>query len=537
MIPINETNVTNWCILHRLKLQFLSRIKSFIVFGEKGTELLLLTSDDCVFGLGENEWGSLGLGHKNPVTEPTEIESLRGKRILSVVNGAKHVLALTGDGEVYSWGNNNYGQLGNMNTFESLTPILAGKHIVMVACGTNHTLALTTSGQVFAWGRNNYGQIGIGNNADKLVPIKVAELSEHQVAMIACGSTHSAAVTDSGQLYTWGFNSFGQLGVGNCKHETIPRLVTFPSEKLRVSGVACGAYHTLILMTNGELMSCGRNEFGQLGCPSVPLSEGSCVPVRVVSANRFKLATAHFASNISVAQSQTGCCFVWGESGNSENRIREPRELPLTSLFDVFAIYSKTRNTPVVLPTGQLETLSPHKVNNQVADKLIRLFDDEKSADIHFVIEGKTIHAHRWFLNISSNYFQRMLSDTWCKEDTNEIEINEYSYNIFYAYLRYIYTDCIEVSVDETVELLDLANCYLEDELKQKCVNILRLNLSEENCCRFFQLTKLYQLEQFQKDIIVFVFNNVFQVCHSEGFRHMESETCKEMLIAVSDIA
>lgn len=117
-----------------------------------------------------------GLGHKEEVSEPTEIVELRGQQVTSIVTGARHVIALTANGEIYryayrhlfsamqspsndsapncvlsSWGDNNYGQLATLNTFESLKPILVGKHIVSVKAGTNHTLALTNLGQVYRY--------------------------------------------------------------------------------------------------------------------------------------------------------------------------------------------------------------------------------------------------------------------------------------------------------------------------------------------------------------------------------------------------
>ena len=95
------TNITNWYVLHRMKPQFLSRIASFIVFGDNGTEVLLVTKDDAVYSFGINKFGCLGLGHKNEVTEPTEILDLRSKQVVSLVNGAKHALALTENGEIF----------------------------------------------------------------------------------------------------------------------------------------------------------------------------------------------------------------------------------------------------------------------------------------------------------------------------------------------------------------------------------------------------------------------------------------------------
>lgn len=199
------TSITNWYVLHRMKPQFLSRIASFIVFGENGTEVLLITKDDAVYAMGLNKFGCLyvfeirisnvafickklkffvyiyicscsGLGHKEEVSEPTEIVELRGQQVTSFAHGVKHVIALTANGEIYrytywllfsamqgpsndsvskcvlsSWGDNNYGQLATLNTFESLKPILVGKHIVSVKAGSNHTLALTNLGQVYRY--------------------------------------------------------------------------------------------------------------------------------------------------------------------------------------------------------------------------------------------------------------------------------------------------------------------------------------------------------------------------------------------------
>ena len=518
-----------------MKPQFLSRIQSFIVFGENGTEVVLITKDDTVCSFGLNKFGCLGLGHKEEVLEPTEIVELRSKKVITLVHGAKHVIALTFNGEIFSWGDNNYGQLGNMNTFESLRPTLVGKHIESVQCGANHTLALTKSGQVFAWGRNNYGQIGIGNNTNQMIPTKVTELEPNYIVSIACGSSHSLALSSNQEIFSWGNNSFGQLGIGNCTHQTMPTLVKMPNKGLSIRSIACGTNHTMVLTTNGEIYAFGRNDCGQLGCPAVPASEGTCIPVKVNCTNRFKTIASNFDSNLSTALSQCGYCFVWGECANEDAPMREPRETPLISIHDAFAVYSKRRNTPSLLIVE--DELFHQKAINRIVDKLARSFNDPKISDLQFVIDDKPIYVHRSFLKISSKYFDRMLSETWCQADTNQIVIHDYSYETYFAYLRYIYTDCIEVSLEEAVELLDLANCYLEDDLKLKCINIIRNNLTIENCCQLYQLALQYGLTEFEKYIVTFVFNNVFDVCRSTGFRSMSSDCCKCLLVSVSDIA
>lgn len=257
--------------------------------------------------------------------------------------------------------------------------------------------------------------------------------------------------------------------------------------------------------------------------------------MKISCTNRFKSIASGFNSNLSAAVSHYGYVWCWGECANEDGPVREPRETPLISIHDAFAIYSKQRNTPGLLPVED-ENLR-QKAINRIADKLARTFDDPASSDLQFVVDGKAIHVNRWFLKTSSKYFEKMLSDTWCHADKTQIEIQDYSYEIYFAYLRYIYTDCIEVSLQEAVDLVDLANCYLEDELKAKCTNIIRTNLSVENCCQLYQLALQYGLAELEKHIITFVFSNVFDVCRSEGFRTMASDACKCLLISVSDIA
>ncbi|OTF71950.1 hypothetical protein BLA29_010595, partial [Euroglyphus maynei] len=159
--PHQNQSLLNWPILHRLKHSFLQKIQSFLVFGDRGTEVLIITVDDFIYTFGENKWPSLPLGHRERIDSesPEEIVELKKQKIIDIVYGQRHVMALTEVGEIYSWGDNRFGQLGNNTFFESLKPILVGNHIQSLACGSYHTLALTITGQVFAWGRNNYGQI------------------------------------------------------------------------------------------------------------------------------------------------------------------------------------------------------------------------------------------------------------------------------------------------------------------------------------------------------------------------------------------
>src|SRR5699024_1338403 len=104
-------------------------------------------------------------------------------------------------------------------------------------------------------------------DTNQLNPTKVTtELEPHYVTAIACGASHSVALTSNGEAFAWGNNSFGQLGIGNSTHSTVPVQVKVP-KGLVIKSIACGMNHTLLLTANGEIFAMGRNEWGQLGCP------------------------------------------------------------------------------------------------------------------------------------------------------------------------------------------------------------------------------------------------------------------------------
>ncbi|KAH9501224.1 RCC1 and BTB domain-containing protein 1 [Dermatophagoides farinae] len=593
MIIVNDPHqssslLLNWPILHRLKHSFLQQIQSFLVYGDRGTEVLIITANETIYTFGENNrWPSLPLGHRERIDgeKPEEIVEFRNQKIIDIVYGQRHVMAVTELGECYSWGDNRFGQLGNNTFFESLKPILVGNHIQSLACGSYHTLALTNTGQVFAWGRNNYGQIGIGSNNDQLIPVKISSLDSENIHMIKCGSSHSFAVTDHGKLYGWGGNSFGQLGIGNCTHQSVPTMVKF-SNDVPVKSIACGEYHTLILMITGEIYSCGRNDQWQLGCTQISSSEGSLIPVRISCKDRFESIASHFATNFSAAISTSGYCYVWGDCvqpGEQQPHhnhhqqtdidverpsppIREPRQTPLISIHDAFIHYCRKRITPFLYDLDHEERIRMRTVGSRLVEKLRQSFNDQATSDIEFIIDGQSIYVHQWFLQLSSQYLNRMLSDEWMETamimDKNEydsadvqnngqqkqekirkkIELHTYSYEVFYAYLRYLYTDILEFaessSTQQTlIELLDLANCYLDTDLKQKCINMMRHNLCITNCCDYYQLAIRYQLVDFEKEIIIFAYNNIFEICRSNGFKSMSGDLCKSLLVAISEMA
>lgn len=203
------------------------------------------------------------------------ITALETQRIVQICAGDEHSLALSEWGQIYSWGADNKGQLGqNQDGLTSSTTILTYPkiiktlnmyHVVQIAAGYHHNLALTNSGDLFAWGANNYGQLGLGTQTVKeTVPKLVTSLSGVPIAFIACGAYHSFVISKSGAVFGWGKNCQGQLGLNDDKMRIFPtQLKTLRS--LEVRYISCGEEFSAFLTRDGGVFTCGQGKFGQLG--------------------------------------------------------------------------------------------------------------------------------------------------------------------------------------------------------------------------------------------------------------------------------
>lgn len=172
-------------------------------------------------------------------------------------------------GDVLSWGHNGYCQLGNNSNTQSLVPSIiavASQHsVTQVACGSHHSLVLTGAGEVYAWGQNNCGQVGSGSTTNQPTPRKVTSgIGGRYCVGIACGQTSSMAIVEDGEVFGWGYNGNGQLGLGNNVNQTSPCRVT-NLQGVVIQKIACGYAHTVALSDEGALYTWGANSYGQLG--------------------------------------------------------------------------------------------------------------------------------------------------------------------------------------------------------------------------------------------------------------------------------
>uniref|UniRef100_A0A8W8L1M9 HECT-type E3 ubiquitin transferase n=1 Tax=Magallana gigas TaxID=29159 RepID=A0A8W8L1M9_MAGGI len=235
-----------------------------------GKHCLALSAEGEVYSWGEGEDGKLGHGNRSPCDRPRVIDSLRGKEVVDIAAGGAHSACITANGELYTWGKGRYGRLGHGDSEDQPRPklveALKSYRVVDMACGSGdaQTLCITDDDNVWSWGDGDYGKLGRGGSDGCKVPMKIETLQGQGVMKVECGSQFSVALTKSGSVYTWGKGDYHRLGHGSDDHVRRPRKVSALQNK-KVIDVACGSLHCVACTDTGEVFSWGDNDEGQLG--------------------------------------------------------------------------------------------------------------------------------------------------------------------------------------------------------------------------------------------------------------------------------
>jgi alpha-tubulin suppressor-like RCC1 family protein len=154
----------------------------------------------------------LGHGDKENLDTPKLVESLSEYEVIYASCGLWHTVVVCKNGKVFSWGNSTYGQLGHGDTETELNPkeisFLSDKNIKTVSCGSSHCASITSSGEIYTWGNGGYGQMGNNKKENCNKPKLLILLISENCAQISCGQNHTMALMSSGKVYSWGAGIF-----------------------------------------------------------------------------------------------------------------------------------------------------------------------------------------------------------------------------------------------------------------------------------------------------------------------------------------
>ena len=267
-----------------------------------------IKGDGTLWTWGLNAYGQLGQGDLATRLIPTQVGT--DTDWASVAAGNYHTVAVKTDGTLWAWGYNANGQVGDGTTTTRIVPKQIGTltNWILVDAGARHTVAMKGDASIWCWGDNNKGQLGDNTTTERHVPTRVG--ASNTWVMIDSGAEHTAAIDSSGKLWTWGFNANGQLGDGTIVEKHVPTQIGTDTNWVYASA---GDNHTVARKAAGTLWATGSNSNGQLGLGD---TTDRLTLTQVGSETDWGRADAGTTHTAAVKASGTLWC--WGFNGNGQ---------------------------------------------------------------------------------------------------------------------------------------------------------------------------------------------------------------------------
>jgi alpha-tubulin suppressor-like RCC1 family protein len=312
---------------------------------------------------------ALGLGHNRPV-DPHTLYPVSGlSRVVAVAASPGSSFAVLADGRVFAWGSNARGLLGTtpLTEFEvraqprastnTPTPVAVEFDAVDVSSKGDHVVALARDGKVYSWGYGTSGQLGIGPlpvvnfktrsaRAMPEVPYPVSVPDLADAVAVCAGSSHSLALLGDGTVRAWGENKAGQVGDGTTVNRDRPVVV---QGVRNAAAIAAGVDFSLAVLSDGSVMGWGRDILGNLGAKPAPALVPGVRGIRSAVAG-----SAHVA-----AITAAGTLLTWGPNVHYETgrgRSAGPAPAPVNGLTDVRSVVAANSTTIAVLGSGRVMT-------------------------------------------------------------------------------------------------------------------------------------------------------------------------------------
>jgi len=225
---------------------------------------------------------------------------------------------------------------------------------------------------------------------------------------------------------------------------------------------------------------------------------------------------------MSAAETITGKIFMWGRCCSLT--LSSPFQATVESLDEVFACFG--------MPQVMFRPVKPGaKANLTVKESVRKSFDDKKTADLTFVVGGEPIYAHRTILKIRCEYFPSLLRTHWRENSKSEIEITDFTYTVFKAFLQFFYTDEVDLPLKDAIGLLSLAKVYDDERLKRKCGVLIKQYITVENSAMLLGASLEYNAKDLEEFCFQFITSHLTSVSQTKSFKELDAETVKILVI------
>lgn len=321
--------------------------------------VFVLTDEGRIFAWGSNTAGQLANGQSSfdsTITEQTDHFTLSGSEVIvDIQAGTRSYMAITDEGRLYAWGNNLYGELGTADTGKKTLAtettgnfgLSVGETITAFAIGDTHGVVATSEGDVYTFGSNVYGQIGDGTSINRIGPTNIASsmsLNPNEYVTAIDAYRHNILVTNEGKIFGWGYNSRHLVSTSNDTYIRTPQNITsgFNLDALELPTIpAVTIYASYIVTDLNSFYSWGFNEEGLLVVGNITKQETG-VPIEQYGTFDTVIIEPFLYSDVTMIESfqshvmaytESDRLYVWGNNlyGNcgdgTTTRITSPKDI------------------------------------------------------------------------------------------------------------------------------------------------------------------------------------------------------------------
>ena len=496
-------------------------------------------------------------------------------------NGCQSVIFVTNDDRVY-WIRSEskqkiqfthmfhrFPQVVSLSSCSSVNIwVLNRKTIEKFVIDENYIVAINNENELFIW------DIMLGQDIDEMSPKKI-NTPRIQIKQVSFGLDHGHILFEDGQVYQFNYSMSSNMREANANKINFSSNYPVGSIPIKIlylvnswvalldNGKVCrwktnhNDYDDYYSIPSTVSINILQTEFNVIDICNISeklllLSDDSRIQCCYIHNSRFE--TSDFVNtNSTINKSIIGLSSydqdVIAESDCCVYSLRKISGSPLKSLswnttdyinkFEYFEKLHQITYETVVLEENAANSSKMSLSGNKSKNLMEKAFDNKEFYDLKFKLQKKSskgksdyIYVHKWVIKQNSQYFDRMFANEWKESVSNEIQINGYSYEAYYQYLRWLYTDLIDSSdVEVLIEMLSLSDEYLENQLKVICEERIKKSANIQNICVLYSKAIELNAKELEKFSFNLIRKNIKRVIEMNEFKAMDNTIAKDMLV------